>query len=120
MKTAIIGSRGISCIRLEQFLPENITEIISGGAKGVDALAAEYADSHGIPLRVFLPDYRQYGKKAPLVRNRLIVDACDVLFAFWDGVSTGTAYTIRYAHERGKKIHLFRLKRPEPPSYPLG
>ncbi len=114
MKTAIIGSRGIRNLRLEQFLPEDVSEIISGGARGVDALAAEYADIHEIPLKVFLPDYRRYGKKAPLVRNRLIVDACDVLFAFWDGASTGTAYTLRYARERGKEIHLFRLKRAEP------
>ena len=49
-------------------------------------------------------------KRAPIIRNRTIVDECDVLFAFWDGISTGTAYTVKYAHQKGKPIKLFRLK----------
>jgi len=65
MKTAIIGSRGIRNLRLEQFLPEDVSEIISGGARGVDALAAEYADIHEIPLKVFLPDYRRWTALPP-------------------------------------------------------
>ena len=110
MKVAVIGSRRIERLKLEQFLPEDICEIISGGARGVDTIAAEYARSHGIPFRVYPPDYNQYGRKAPLVRDRLIADECDVLFAFWDGKSSGTAYTVRYARQQGKPVRLFRLK----------
>ena len=110
MKVAVIGSRRIERLKLEQFLPGDICEIISGGARGVDTLAAEYARSHGIPFRVYPPDYNQYGRKAPLVRDRLIADECDVLFAFWDGKSFGTAYTVRYARQQGKPVRLFRLK----------
>ena len=110
MKVAVIGSRRIERLKLEQFLPEDICEIISVGARGVDTLAAEYARSHGIPLRVYPPDYNQYGRKASLVRDRLIADECDILFAFWDGKSSGTAYTVRYARQQGKPVRLFRLK----------
>lgn len=110
MKIAVIGSRGIGSLALEQFLPDDVTEIISGGARGVDSLAERFARSQGIPVTVFLPDYPQYGRKAPLVRDRLIAEACDVLYAFWDGVSTGTAYTVKYARDIGKTVRLFRLK----------
>ena len=43
MKTAVIGSRGIAFVDLTKYLPEGTDEIVSGGAKGVDACAAEYA-----------------------------------------------------------------------------
>lgn len=43
MKIAIIGSRDITVPDLEPYLPENTTEIISGGARGADACAKAYA-----------------------------------------------------------------------------
>ena len=36
MKVAVIGSRGLSVTDLGRYLPENTTEIVSGGARGVD------------------------------------------------------------------------------------
>ena len=55
MKVAIIGSRGLSVTYLGRYLPKNTTEIVSGGAKGVDTSAREYALAHGIKLTEFLP-----------------------------------------------------------------
>ncbi len=110
MKIAVIGSRGIEQLKLEEFLPKDVCEIITGGARGVDILSVEYARSHGIPLRVYPPDYHQYGRIAPLIRDRLIADECDMLFAFWDGKSSGTAYTVKYTRRLGKPVRLFRLK----------
>lgn len=75
----------------------------------MDALAEQYARKHNIPLREFRPDYRQYGKQAPFVRNRQIVEACDLVLAFWDGVSHGTMYTVHYAKKLGKTVKLYRL-----------
>ena len=48
----------------------DITEIVSGGAKGVDSLAREYAERKGIKLTEFIPEYKSYGRAAPIVRNR--------------------------------------------------
>ena len=56
MKVAVIGSRGLSVTDLGRYLPENTTEIVSGGARGVDTSAREYALSHGIKLTEFLPE----------------------------------------------------------------
>ena len=47
MKVAVIGSRGLNVSDLGRYLPENTTEIVSGGAKGVDTSAREYALAHG-------------------------------------------------------------------------
>ena len=103
MKVAIIGSRNITKINLEEYVPKEATEIVSGGAKGVDTLAKEYALSHGIPLREFLPEYQKYGRGAPILRNKQIVDYADTVLAFWDGVSRGTKSVIEYAKTKKKE-----------------
>lgn len=100
MKVAVIGSRGLKVSNLEQYLPDGVSEIISGGAKGVDTSAREYALSHGIKLTEFLPEYKKYGQSAPLKRNIQIIEAADVVLAFWDGSSRGTKYVIDNCNKR--------------------
>lgn len=99
MKVAVIGSRGVHVNDLEKYLPADVTEIISGGAKGVDTCAREYAEKHQLKLTEFLPDYRRYGRGAPLKRNLSIVENADLVLAFWDGVSRGTKHAIEQAEE---------------------
>ena len=94
MRVAIVGSRELFVRNLEKYLPEGVTEIISGGARGIDSCARDYALKNGIKLTEFLPDYDTYGKKAPLVRNIQIIDYADVVIAFWDGQSRGTKFVI--------------------------
>ena len=53
MRIAVIGSRGLTVDDLGLYLPDETTEIISGGARGVDTSAREYALSHGIRLTEF-------------------------------------------------------------------
>ena len=50
----------------------------------------------------FLPEYELYGRAAPLMRNDMIVKYADVVLAFWDGQSRGTAYAIRKCRELNK------------------
>ena len=59
MRVAIVGSRSLSVKDLGEFLPDSVSEILSGGARGVDASAKEYAETKGIPLREFLPEYER-------------------------------------------------------------
>ena len=63
MKIAIIGSRSIKSIDLNEYVTDN-DEIVSGGARGIDTLAAEFARQRGIKLTEFLPEYEKYGKAA--------------------------------------------------------
>ena len=104
MRLAIVGSRTCPPIDIASYLPFVPELIVSGGAKGADTYAREYAMKNNIPLIEFLPDYRRYGKKAPLMRNLQIVDNCDFLLAFWDGKSRGTKFTIDYAKKRGISV----------------
>lgn len=63
MRVAVVGSRGLKVEHLENYLPEGVTEIVSGGARGVDTCAREYALSHRLKLTEFLPEY--LGTTAP-------------------------------------------------------
>lgn len=100
MKVAVIGSRGLKVEKLERFLPEETAEIISGGAKGIDTCAREYALANGLKLTEFLPDYSRYGRAAPLKRNITIIENADLVLAFWDGISHGTKYVIEQCKKR--------------------
>ena len=82
MRVAVIGSRGLCVLNLEKYLPKEVTEIVSGGAKGVDTSAREYAISHGIKLTEFLPEYKKYGRSAPLKRNITIIENADLYWLF--------------------------------------
>ena len=101
MKIAVIGSRSIKVEDIGRYISDG-QELVSGGAVGVDACAAEYAKENGIKLTVFLPQYEKYGRAAPIMRNKEIVDYADKIIAFWDGSSKGTLSVIKYAQKVAK------------------
>ena len=74
MKVAVIGSRDIKDINLGEYLKDDVTEIVSGGAKGVDTVASQYAKENNIKLTEFLPEYNRYKRGAPLKRNIQIAE----------------------------------------------
>lgn len=113
MKVAVIGSRNAAASVIPQILkalPDDTTEIVSGGASGVDGFAAQVAHELSLPVRVFAPDYKTFGKLAPLQRNRQIVQYADLVLAFWDGQSRGTAFTVAECVKCGKPVRVFSLK----------
>ena len=109
MKLAIVGSRNCPPVDIATHLWQVPELIISGGAKGADTYAREYAIRNGIPFIEYLPIYPIYGRKAPIIRDRLIVDSCDFLLAFWNGSSSGTRYTLEYAKRKGKPFKIVRI-----------
>ena len=108
MKVAVIGSRGLHVGALGSYLPPDVTEIVSGGARGIDSDARAYAQAHGIPLKEFLPDYKRFGRGAPLKRNLEIIAYADLVLAFWDGQSRGTKYVIDHCGELGVPVRIIR------------
>ncbi len=111
MRIAIVGSRtfsdyGLLAKTIFDFLApiDSTTHIISGGAKGADALGEKFAYKNGAKLTVYRPEWIKYGKSAGFLRNQLIVDSCDIVIAFWDGVSRGTADTLNKAKKAKKPI----------------
>lgn len=57
MKVAVIGSRGLTVKNLEKYLPKDTTEIVSGGARGIDSCAEKYAKQNGIPIKIYVSKY---------------------------------------------------------------
>ena len=113
MKTAVIGSRGITSVNLEKYLPPETKEIVSGGAKGVDTVAKEYAIRTGLKLTEFLPEYDKYGRGAPLKRNISIIEYADMVLAFWDGKSRGTKFVIENCKRLNVPVKVFIPKQNE-------
>ena len=109
MKVAVIGSRGLWVDHLEDYLPEGVTEIVSGGARGIDTCAKNYALAHGLKLTEFLPEYSKYGRGAPLRRNITIIEYADLVLAFWDGKSRGTKFVIDNCNKRNIPVVVHRL-----------
>lgn len=109
MKLLIAGSRSITDIDISEYIPADTSLIISGGANGVDTLAEQYADKKRISKLILRPRYDLYRRAAPLKRNDEMVEICDKVLIFWDGVSKGTKHTIEYANKIGKPIEIITV-----------
>lgn len=111
MKFAIIGSRSIKDpVILDYVLTwyrSKITLVISGGATGVDTMAAVWALKHGFHSKVILPDWKAYGKSAGPIRNKEIVEAAEKIVAIWDGKSRGTMSAVDHARKIARPVDLW-------------
>lgn len=109
MKVAIIGSRTLKIDNLAEYLPTNTAEIVSGGAKGIDLCAKQYALEENLKYTEFLPQYDLYRRNAPLKRNIKIIEYADFVIAFWDGKSRGTKFVIDTCEKLGKKYTIIQF-----------
>jgi hypothetical protein len=66
----------------------------------------DLAERLGLELIVFKPDYKRYGRGAPIVRNKQIIEEADCVLAFWDGKSRGTKSSIDFAKKAGKECEI--------------
>lgn len=72
-KVAIVGSRNFNDYdllneRLKTYV-DNISEIISGGAKGTDSLAEGFADEYNIKKTIFKAEWDKFGRSAGIIRK---------------------------------------------------
>lgn len=97
VRVAVVGGRDFQPLQLVwdfvQALPQDAT-VVSGGAQGVDSAAEEAAKISDLKVVTFLPDWNKHGKRAGYLRNVQIVQAADVVVAFWDGASKGTKLSL--------------------------
>lgn len=113
MKCIIAGSRDgftfndvVKAVQ-ESGFTEEISEVVSGGAHGVDRFGEQWADYNAVNVKRFIPDWDGLGKKAGHVRNREMGDYADALIALWDGKSSGTKGMIEYAQKKGLKVYIY-------------
>ncbi len=90
-----------------------ITEVVHGGAAGVDAQADQLARNLDIPVTVFKANWTLLGKAAGPLRNRAMAGYADALIAL-DGAD-GTADMIRAARSAKLPIYVHPLS-PEGPA----
>ena len=111
-KVILAGSRDYTnyaqlCAFADQVLAgtEDI-EIVSGGARGTDAMGERYARERRYKLKVFPAEWKKWGAAAGPIRNAQMADYADALIAFWDGRSSGTRDMIRRAEEKGLRVEI--------------
>ena len=118
MKVAIVGSRKFPeaymrvhrCVgKLKSLYGQNLV-IITGGGGIVDHHAIQESIEHGVTVVVYPADWKKYGRRAGPIRNTKIAKGADVIYAFWDGESPGTADVIRKGQELNKKVIIRRVK----------
>lgn len=109
MKAAIIGSRTVKnpkvvLKKILEELPDGCTEIVSGGAKGVDELAESFAKERGLKLTIINPS-------EPEAKSRMISEYADCLIAFWDCTSRGTAGIISACTRKSKPVKIIIINK---------
>lgn len=114
MKLIIAGSRNIPdkvgltlvyrSLTTPLFKGITITEIVTGGAKGLDRSGIMFAEKRGLPIKYFWPQYHKYGGRAPIIRNTQMADYADGLLLIWDGISKGSEDMFKKAKLKGLPV----------------
>lgn len=113
MKVIIAGSRSISRYEHVQYAilksKFSITEVVSGGAKGVDDLGERWAKENHVPVKHFYADWTTYGLSAGPTRNAEMAKYADALIAIWDGKSHGTQNMIDCAKRKKLWVYVYKV-----------
>ena len=115
MRIIIAGSRNLRVSSIEivnhllEFfdksnLKDPISNIVSGGAKGIDSCGEALAKENDIPLKVFSANWDKYGRSAGPRRNKQMAEYADALLLIWDGKSRGSKSMKTLMEELGKPV----------------
>jgi hypothetical protein len=115
-KLIVAGSRGFSNVDVfNLYMQETVRhvmlkynqptiEIVSGMARGADAMGAQFAELNELKLYKFPAEWDKYGKSAGYRRNAEMGRMADGLVAFWDGKSRGTQHMIETIRDLNKEL----------------
>ncbi len=65
-----------------------VTEIISGGARGADQFGETFANLTALDLKIVPAEWDLYGKSAGYKRNVIMAELADIVFLFPGGKGT--------------------------------
>ncbi len=94
-----------------------ITEVVSGRARGADALGEAWALAHGVPVKLFPADWNRFGHAAGPRRNTDMADYAEALIALPGG--RGTRDMIAKARSRRLLVYVHELRLSEPGLAPV-
>ncbi len=95
---------------METFIDPPQDILVCGMARGADKEAYNWAKARRITIDEYPADWNRYGKGAGHIRNTAMAKNADVLVAFWDGKSRGTAGMIKTAMSHGLEVHVYRYE----------
>lgn len=95
MKVIIAGcrDRSVNLAQIDNMLAHSgfqVSEVVSGGAMGIDRSGEYWAKFRNFPVKRFRADWETHGRSAGPKRNANMAEYADALLAFWDGKSRGT------------------------------
>jgi len=86
----------------------DVTEVVEGGADGVDLAAWMHAIENGMATTRFDALWNKYGTRAGPIRNQQMVDYADALIAIPDKASVGTWDAVRKAESKGIPVYVHK------------
>ena len=121
MKVIIAGGRDFTNVNVMATTLNNLQDVdhvieiekltlICGMARGADLTAYKLFSEVGLPVKMYPADWDQYGKSAGYIRNNQMAAVADMLIAFWDGESRGTAHMIDTMKQQHKSVFVFNYE----------
>ena len=118
MKVIIAGGRDFTNVTVMATTLNNLQDVdhvieiekltlICGMARGADLTAYKLFKEAGFPIEEYPANWNQYGKQAGFIRNTQMAGVADMLIAFWDGQSRGTAHMIDTARKHNLNVVVF-------------
>lgn len=114
-RVIIAGSRNFNDFELLEkkmlFFLQNKKNVVvlCGGARGADELGRQFAEKHGFMIEMFPADWKKFGKRAGVVRNREMAQSASGCVVFWNGSSRGSANMIEEAKRAGVPLRVVRF-----------
>ena len=121
MRVIIAGGRDFTNVNVMAETLNNLQDVdhaieiekltlICGMARGADLTAYKLFREVGLPVEMYPANWDEHGKQAGFIRNTQMADVADMLIAFWDGESRGTAHMIDTARKRNLNVLVFNYE----------
>lgn len=107
----ICGSGSIKNLQLDRYVrPQSCGAVVQGADTMIDIILDSWNKSNKIENVIYQPNYKVYKKDASIVRDKEMVDFCDVVIAFWNGENDNISSIIDYAKSIGRKVIVHLIK----------
>ena len=87
----------------------DISEVVSGAARGADRLGEEWASLNHIPITRMYAEWRRFGRGAGPIRNEQMAKYGEALIALWYNKSSGTMDMINRAVKNKLQVYIYEV-----------